>query len=218
MGVSNVTPEMINFQLQNMKVQLEMISLNTQNIFMLPIILPMSGMEIINLGIQVLKICLELSNMEMEMNNEYNYILQIHNIWYQIQNLGLKLQNYSPNFNTYVQRQNYIQKSNDFMNNENMINIQNDTNNNNNYLSKQKSIIFKSRFWDITTLTFPYSTTVDKVLQKYFDKNPNLEKNNTLFVFNSRAINKDDKTKIEEFFYKVDIPKVLVLTDNLKGG
>jgi len=218
MGVSNVTPEMINFQLQNMKVQLEMISLNTQNIFMLPIILPMSGMEIINLGIQVLKLCIEQSNMGMEMNNEYNYTMQIQNIGYQIQNLGLKLQNYSSNFNTYMHRKNYYQKSNDFMKNENLINIHNDSNNNNNYQPMQKSIIFKSRNGDITTLTFPYSTTIDKVLQKYFEINPNLDKNNTSFIFNARVISKDDKTNIEDYFFKVDIPKVLVFTDGLVGG
>ena len=218
MGVSNVTPEMANLQIQNMKNQLEMIRLQTQNIFLLPTILPMSGMEIINLGIQVLKICVELTKMGLGIDQQSNYFLQIQNIGSQLHNLGSQLQNYWPNLNTSIQKQNYPQNSTNFMNSQNKINVQNMPNCNNYLFTLKKSIIFETKAGDRTSLTFPYGTTIDKVLQKYLEIKQKFNYNNTLFVFNAKIISKDDKTKIEEFFPHGDTPKINVYEDMLYGG
>ena len=218
MGVSNVTPEMANLQIQNMKNQLEMIRLQTQNIFLLPTILPMSGMEIINLGIQVLKICVELTKMGLGIDQQSNYFLQIQNIGSQLHNLGSQLQNYWPNLNTSIQKQNYPQNSTNFMNSQNKINVQNMANCNNYLFTHKKSIIFETKAGDRTSLTFPYGTTIDKVLQKYLEIKQKFNYNNTLFVFNAKIISKDDKTKIEELFPYGDTPKINVYEDMLIGG
>ena len=217
MGVSNVTPEMANFQIQNMKNQLDMIKLQTQNIFLLPTILPMSGMEIINQGIHVLKICVELTNIGLGIEQQTNYLLQIQNIGNQLHNLGSQLQKYWPSLNTGTQIQNYNQQSNNFMNKQNMVNFQSMPNCNNYLFPQKKSIIFETKAGDRTSLTFPYGTSIDKVLQKYLEiKNSNYK--NTLFVFNAKVINKNDKTKIEVLFPYGDTPKINVYEDVLMGG
>ena len=218
MGVSNVSPEMANFQIQNMKNQLDMIKLQTQNIFLLPTILPMSGMEIINQGIQVLKICVDLTNMGLGIEQQKNYLLQIQNIGNQLHNLGSQLQNYWPSLNTGLQMQNSAQLSTNFVNNQNVMNFQNMPYCNNYLFPQKKSIIFETKAGDRTSLTFPYGTTIDKVLQKYLEIKKNYNYNNTLFVFNARVINKNDKTKIEEMFPHGDTPKVNVYEDVLIGG
>ena len=218
MGVSNVTPEMANFQIQNMKNQLDMIKLQTQNIFLLPTILPMSGMEIINQGIQVLKICVELSNMGIGIDQQSNYLLQIQNIGKQLLSMGSQLQNYMPCLNNGMQMQDYAQHSNNFMNNQNMMNFQSSPNCNNYLFTPKKSIIFETKAGDRISLTFPYGTTIDKVIQKYLEIKQNFNYNNTLFVYNAKVINKDDKTKIEELFKHGDVPRVLVYEDMLLAG
>ena len=220
MGVSNVTPEMANFQIQKMKNQLDMIKSQTQNIFLLPTILPMSGMEIINQGIQVLKICIELTNMGLGIEQQSNYLLQIQNIGNQLHNLGSQLQKYWPCLYTDTQIPNYNMQSTNFKNNQNMMNMnfQNTPNCNNYLFPQKKSIIFETKAGDRTSLTFPYGTTIDKVLQKYFQVKQNLNYKNTLLVYNAKVINKDDKTKIEEFFPYGDTPKINVHEDVLMGG
>lgn len=220
MGVSNVTPEMANFQIQNMKNQLEMIRLQTQNIFLLPTILPMSGMEIINKGIQFLKICLDLTNIGLNIEQQSNYLIKIQNIGSQLKNLGSQLQVYWPSLNNGMKMPmpNNNPQSNNFMNGQNIVNSHSMPNYNNFLFPHKKSIIFETKTGDRTSLTFPYGTTLDKVIQKYFEIKNNFQYNNTLFVFNAKIINKDNTTKIEEFFPFGDTPKIYVYEDMLMGG
>ena len=78
MGVSNISPQMINMQIQNIITKLENFKLQIFNLVNSPIQLQMNGFEVINIGTQILELCIFYSKIEMGMQRNFN--LEIQNI------------------------------------------------------------------------------------------------------------------------------------------
>ena len=78
MGVSNISPQMINMQIQNIITKLENFNLKIFNLVNSPIQLQLNGFEVINIGTQIIEICIFYSKIEMGMQRNFN--LEIQNI------------------------------------------------------------------------------------------------------------------------------------------
>lgn len=214
MGVSNMTPQMIKYQIYNIQTQLEAIKNQTDNLFIYPFGIQNTGIEILNLGIHLLKLCLDLptigNNMEMMIFSQN----QIQNIGTQLQNIGLNLQNYLHNSNMFMNN----------LNNQGMMNtgIGNNIyqNNNGNYTNNENmiNIIFEVREGDRFVLPFPYGTTFDKVIERVFQLKPELNNQRTQFVHNTHLLNRNDNTLIENIFKNGNTPLVFIYENTLYGG
>lgn len=199
MGASNLGPEMLYIHINNIELQLENIRSHINNLFLIPNILPMSGLEMIKTGIKFLNLCISYSKLEIDIsnfkNNIQNYAFQLHNLGNQLQNLG-----------QYPQL--------------NKMNMQN-FNNNNNFFNKapMKSIFFESKEGEKCAITLPSDSTLDNLYEAYFERNPQLNeiKYKVYFLYASKRIPKNNETKIQDYFMELN-PKVYVLNDSLFGG
>ena len=177
MGASNMSPDMINFQIQNMKMNLENIRLQIPQLFLSPIQLSLNGIEVMNLGIKILNTIIECSKIGMGIQS--NLYQNFKNIGFQLQNIGNHFQNLS------------------------IPNIGNENNNYNNIEIKiqMKNIVFQNRLGKLTNITVPFGTTIEKALEKFFERRPELKriKNEIKFIYNSMDI-KDMNKQVEDFF------------------
>ena len=175
--------QMVIMQFQNLKNQFDFIGMHFQNLMMTSDFdLLKNGIEVINIGMRIMMLNFENNNIN---NPILNITIQIQNLGLQLQNIGAKFQSFgkmNDNFGMQIQPQ----PSMEF----------------NNQLNKQKRyIIFKTISGEVNTLSFPYGTTMEKVLETYRIKKPEMEEKNYLnFLFNGTKINPKDKTKVEDFF------------------
>ena len=185
MGASNMSPDMINFQIQNMKMNLENIRLQIPHLFLAPIQLSLNGIEVMNLGIKILNTIIQFSKIGME--TQSNLYKNFKDIGFQLQNIGNQFHNLIiPN-----------------------IGIQNN-NNNMEMKIQMKNIVFQNRLGKLTNITVPFGTTIKKTIELFYERRPELKgiKNEIKFIYNSIEI-KDVNEKVEDLFLWEN-PRVLV--------
>ena len=161
-------------QFQNLKREFDFLEMKLQNAMMISNNeLLINGLEIINIGIHTIKVSLENYNMNIQIPN---INIQIHDLGSQLQNIGSKLENYGN-----------LDQNNLIVPNDLDIQV--------------KNIIFETREGEKNVLSFPFGITVEKVLESYLIKKPEIIKNsNLMFLYNGQKINPKDKTKIENYF------------------
>ena len=202
MMMNNNMYQTIIMQFLNLKSQIEFLGFQLQNSMISNFEFIMNGIGVINIGIQIMKI-----NLENNMNSQIlNITLQIQNLGLQLQNFGYKIQNYGMiNADMGMQIQN-----------QKMMNIK--TLDINKSKDKIQNVVFQTGGIK-NILTFPYGTTMKKVLEAYLIRRPEIKnKNNLKFIYNMQIININDETKVEDFFNYSEMPKISVIYDDLIGG
>lgn len=191
MDTSNINPQMMQMQIQNMKLQLNNLQFQIDKLYMVPMELSMSGINIINTGIQILMKCLEIG--QMGVNPQI--ISNINNIGFQLNNIGMSLQKYGPNQTNQMNGMNSnIQPSI----NQGMMNTQN-MNIINNFIP-MKLINFKDMEGNSLSLNVPCNTPLNQLIENYYQKKPDLKKENIEFLYNGKRINQNDTQTISSFF------------------
>ena len=124
-----------------------------------------------------------------------------------MQNIGYKIQNYGMiNADMGMQIQN-----------QKMMNF--DTLDINKSKNEIQNVKFQCPRGAIDSLTFPYGTTMKKVLESYLIRRPEIKNQNRLrFIYNMQIINVNDETKVEDFFKYDPTPKITVMYSELVGG
>ena len=191
MNVMNMGYQGAIMQFQNLKTEFDFLGMKLQNAMMISNNeLLINGLEIINIGIQTIKLSLENNNMNIQIPN---INIQIHELGSQLQNIGTKLENYGK-----------VDHNN--LNIPNILDIQ------------VKNIIFESKEGEKNELQFPFGITVEKALESYLIKKPEMRnERNLIFIYNGQKINHKDKTKIEDFFVSGSNPRIIVYYDDIVG-
>ena len=193
-------------QFQNMKLQLNNLQFQIDKLFMAPMELSMSGINIINTGIQILMKCLEIG--QMGVNSQI--LTNINNIGFQLNNIGMSLQKYGQNQTNQMNRMNSNMQPSI---NQGMMNTQN-MNIINNFIP-MKYINFRYIGGYSLVLNVPYNTPLNQLIENFYQKKPDLKKENIEFLYNGKRINKDDTQAISSFFgnWNYDSIQVVKLRD-----
>ena len=112
-----------------------------------------------------------------------------------MQNIGINLQNFlnqSTSYNISLYGQNQFTQMDNTLNNEQIVDNKN--------IIYKRNILFRSENKKSMILTVPFGTSVEKAIEKYFERNPNLNRIQTQFVYNGMKIKHNEKTPIEEYF------------------
>ena len=207
---------MMDFKLQNIKVQMKTIENNLDNISMM-INMPNANIksQFENLGIQMLNLGIEIFTNSLTyigIGNTFDSAKQLTNISLQIQNLINQL-------NIYNMPMPFIPMNNN-LNISPMPMMPININNNNN---KELGITFKSVNGKTKTLFLDSKITVSEMLQKYLLSigKPELFnlKNKIVFIYNASMLRYDDQTKIENLFGNYGSHSIMVSdVDNMIGG
>ena len=206
MDVANINPQMMQMQFQNMKLQLNNLQFQIDKLFMAPMELSMSGINIINTGIQILMKCLEIG--QMGVNSQI--LTNINNIGFQLNNIGMSLQKYGQNQTNQMNRMNSNMQPSI---NQGMMNTQN-MNIINNFIP-MKYINFRYIGGYSLVLNVPYNTPLNQLIENFYQKKPDLKKENIEFLYNGKRINKDDTQAISSIFgnWNYDSIQVVKLRD-----
>ena len=206
MGVANINPQMMQMQFQNMKLQLNNLQFQIDKLFMAPMELSMSGINIINTGIQILMKCLEIG--QMGVNSQI--LTNINNIGFQLNNIGMSLQKYGQNQTNQMNRMNSNMQPSI---NQGMMNTQNMNIINNFIPMKNIKFNYMNRYFLV--LNVPYNTPLNQLIENFYQKKPDLKKENIEFLYNGKRINKDDTQAISSIFgnWNYDSIQVVKLRD-----
>ena len=193
-------------QFQNMKLQLNNLQFQIDKLFMAPMELSMSGINIINTGIQILMKCLEIG--QMGVNSQI--LTNINNIGFQLNNIGMSLQKYGQNQTNQMNRMNSNMQPSI---NQGMMNTQNMNIINNFIPMKNIKFNYMNRYFLV--LNVPYNTPLNQLVENFYQKKPDLKKENIEFLYNGKRINKDDTQDISSFFgnWNYDSIQVVKLRD-----
>ena len=206
MDVANINPQMMQMQFQNMKLQLNNLQFQIDKLFMAPMELSMSGINIINTGIQILMKCLEIG--QMGVNSQI--LTNINNIGFQLNNIGMSLQKYGQNQTNQMNRMNSNMQPSI---NQGMMNTQNMNIINNFIPMKNIKFNYMNRYFLV--LNVPYNTPLNQLIENFYQKKPDLKKENIEFLYNGKRINKDDTQAISSIFgnWNYDSIQVVKLRD-----
>ena len=199
---------MMDFKLQNIKVQMKTIENNLDNISMM-INMPNANIksQFENLGIQMLNLGIEIFTNSLTfigIGNTFDSAKQLTNISLQIQNLINQL-----NINDIPMP--FIPMNNNLnISPMPMMPINNNNNNNNQKLG----ITFKSKYETDITLFLDGKTTVSEMIKKYLliigESKLFYSKNKIAFMYNASLLRFDDQTEIENLFREDGSPKIVV--------
>ena len=216
----------MNFQIQNIKVQLKTIENNLDNISMM---INMNNVNIKsqleNIGIQMLNLGIEIFNNSLSfigIMNTFDSTKQLTNISLQIQNLINRLNNnmamptipMNNNLNIPIMPQIPVMQINNNFNN-----FQQNNNNNKNFDIKKLNIIFESTKGTKILLPLDIKTTVGEMLKAYLLRIEKPELINTYdkitFIHNRVRIRFDFQTTIEEYF-RGEGPNPKIIVNDIK--